>query len=788
MAGVQGMASPKQVQPMIQTAQAPQGAAIPQAPARPASDEIDYESLANEVMGASQAAPADSGEIDYEALANEVISGSSNPTEQQDKSFYDKMTEGMGGVEKGISNVAYGAAKGILTLPSAIGEAVAEEVKTGKGDLGQSIINAFRPSMKTADLKNSLDTIFPAGANDVMVPMPVIKVSMDEMDEMGMPRKTWDGSSADASVNPNQVLAIAADIAAGEGAFKIAGKVGKGIVSQAPLVDEMIGGWLKARNLAKEAEAVKTGENIAAGLAPKASIAKEQAKDMVQLADEMTQAGIIKKVDGFDVPLAPSQVALKDGKTMVEAEYLSDMPKMQEFFEQQAKGLNDSMEGIFETLSPGYTRGATPKSVPVPNLVKEALKREALDFTATRAQAYKIGKDYLTDTAPLRAVVDDLVADFGIQSHVGQEVIPRAGGPLMGGDRSFPKLAELAVTDKKAWLEKMTSRGYANQYANALFDNLKNIDSLMTQYNGRVPFGKLQKEYSLLKGTVNDLYQSHIIEGGTGYRHSMTKLKNAMQDVYDDGVGKILGGEEQIKYMEKVANYSNIKSTMADFGKAAENEMGASALAKWVFQNEDSASAISRVKGMRDLFEYTGNPEAWNNVSANYLHRVIKDSSGKFGKENVTNWNKVFQRIDKLDPEIQQVLFGKKMNLGLAYNKNGVDVIKDAAALMDAVERGTPTLYKAGSMAEKAVKYNGVKALATIMAPKSSAVKHVSDAVGDTFILADKEARLAEFLSKEGIEDVLKSVPFEKRGFVQSMVDNYVARSRKSKKIKAGKR
>jgi len=73
MAGVQGMASPNKVQPIIPQTQTPQGVAIQQSPVQTVSDEIDYESLANEVIGGQQAPSQTPNDIDYEALANEVI-------------------------------------------------------------------------------------------------------------------------------------------------------------------------------------------------------------------------------------------------------------------------------------------------------------------------------------------------------------------------------------------------------------------------------------------------------------------------------------------------------------------------------------------------------------------------------------------------------------------------------------------------------------------------------------------------------------------------------------------
>lgn len=788
MAGIAGMSSPNDIK-INTTAASPQGVSIPQSEVQAEPQVQDLDTLATQFVSQQPAQ-------DLDSLAQSYVQDQA-PVNKEDLSFYEKMTDAadMGWAEKAMVAPVYGAIKGLLTTPAAIAEAVAggitnkDETKSQKLKReGTSIMNAFMPSGKTADLRNSYSTIFPAGETDVVVKLPKIKISMDEMDELGMPKKSWDGESVDVNVKPNDILTLATDIVAGEGAFKIASKAGKQIISKANLADEVINGWISSRQAAKAAEAVKSGDNIASTLTPKISVAKEQARDMAQLADEMTQAGLIKNVDGFDIPLAPSQIDLKSGKTMVDAEYLSDMPKMEEFIEKQAIGLDDSMQGIFETLAPGYARNVAPKSIPIPNLVKEALKKEAVEFTATRAKAYKIGKDYITDAAPLRKELDDLISEFGISSHVGAEVIPRAGGSLMGSPRSFPKLAELAVPNKREWLKMMTSRGYADQYSNLLFDDLKQLDTLLTKYNGRVPFGELQKSYSKLRGTVSSLYDTtQIPQGAGGYRNVLTKLKNTMQSVYDDGVGKILGGDEQVKYMESVAKYSDIKTIMSDFGKASETEMGASALSKWIFQNEGNANSISRVKGMKDLMEYTGNSEKWDNVVGNYLHRVIKQNTGTFGKTKKTNWNKVFSHINDLDPEVQGILFGQKMNLGLAYNKTGVDVIKDATALMDAVERGTPSLYKTGSMADKAVKYNGVKALTTIMAPKASAAKAVGSKIGDAFILADKEAKLAEFLSKEGIEDVLKFVPPAKRGFMQDMVDSYVLRSRKSQKIKAGK-
>lgn len=789
MAGIQGMATPKSVGTTQQTTpqlppqpvdvSMPVQSAPIQAPAQASAaspqgaDSIDYDALASQYLDKHTSA---NGEIDYDGLAKDMLDHQEQASKQSPVvDFYDKMLNTLGPTEKAIASTAVKAVTGTINAPAAILKAVADKVETGQGDIGQEVINSYKNPAQVPSMAESIGRIAPS-TKDFKLKRNVIEEGkyppgmepLIPIVETGGKQELSDISGADA-------LGLAGELVSGEAVMK-------GVVKAtevASLAARGISGIAEARQAAKIAKAAETGADMAAKVAPKIDVAAEEAKDMMGLVDELTNAGIVKKVEGFDVPVMPSQVNLRNPNVKAQAEYLSDHPDMLKFILQQEKQTDDMLQGVFEELSPAYNRRVAPQDIPLPNIISESLKQEAELFTATRQKAYKMGKDRVVDVTDFARKIDEVAQELGINVVNPKELV---GSKNQYGQivrrAQVDALPTFGVEDKQEWLRSMRNRGWSNQYSNQIYDKLIKLKELMqadSQGVVRVPFGKIASEYSSLKRDVNALWKEKNFSHNN-FRIEMTQLKNGMQEAYDNGVGVILGGEEQAKYMEQVSKYSKIKSVVGDISKIADNEIGSAALARWAFQNVESLSGQSRVEGLKALTELTGNKSAWDNIVSSFLNSEVRKASKTLGKSNVIEWNKVFKRIDDLDPKVQEMLFGKEVNLGIGYSKLGVQVLKDVGAFYDAIQRGTPEAFAATKKAQ-ALKINGVKGIVTSMA---------DNAMGNMLANADKDAKIAEWLTKEGIDDVLKVTPVSERSFLQSKITEFKRRAIQAQRVKNG--
>jgi hypothetical protein len=592
---------------------------------------------------------------------------------------------------------------------------------------------------------------------------------------MGMPEQTYEGATQ-VDVKPSTILALSAEIAAGE--------IGVAGITKGAALAKATAKWgsaaLAERRAAKVAKAgSEAALKIVEETAPPLTRAQEKAKELVELSDELSKAGIVKNVDGFNTPIMPSQVDLNNPVTAAKAEWLADQPEMADFVLKQSQMVDDAFNDILEATT-SYSRKQGPIDVPLNTIVSDTLKREGSEFAATRLKALKTGQDVPVDARQFEQSLNEIAEELGFQEVQQVEVVKKGQYGVIGKSAKNPTFSHPDP-------DMLIARGYSKEYAHEITRRIEKMKNLLADYKQadgsvNIPFRVVAKEYNLLKKDVAALWDAGM-NVDKNYRIKMTNMKQALQGVYDNAVGKILGAEEGVKYTEQVAKYSQVKSIIGDLGKVTENEIGSAALSKFTFQNAESASAGMRAKGVKDLLELAGKPEAWENIKANYIHDVIKKNTGRFGKETKVNWNKVSDTFDKLDPKVQEVLFDKRVNAGLNYNKSGSEAMRDITAFYDAVQRGTPSPYAKIQPMDPKTKFNGVKAIFSTQAK----LDKVLGGLTDTFIQADKEASVARFLSKEGIEDVLKTVPAEKRGFVRRQMDRYIKRSRQWEEVKNGK-
>ena len=760
MAGVAGMGTPSRFN-QIGNQEPVQASPLPPVQAQPARPSLD------EIYSSSQASP------DRPSLDQLFADTQGDP----EKGFVDKMLDASnaGGIQRGFVKGAQHTIEGLISIPTAIGDAVSSKVTTGEGDIGNSVIQGFKNPDKLQPLDVSLEKIFPS-MKGVKIQLPTSHMNTDlyaSPEDYGI--QNLGSKPYDTGINVSKALAIAADIEGGNVVIKGMTKA----AGVAKLAAIGLDGAIARRNASRVAEA---GSKAAEELIPKMDLAQQKVQDLVHLSDELTKSGLVKNIDGFNTPIMPSQVDLNNPASMAKAVYLADEPAMQSFILKQQDMIDDGMKSLLESTTT-YKRTEGAVDIPLNTIVRDTLRNEGSSFAATRLKALKTGGDVHSDASSFHSAIDELGKELGFNIIKPVEKI-RNYYPGMTRNSAMNPVFEAPTIDS------LIARGYSREGANTVITKMTGLKELLSGYTKdgvtRMPFKVIAKEYNLLRKEVSGLWDGGI-NVDKGYRLNMTRLKGNFQEVYDAGVGKILGGAEQEKYMAEVAKYSQVKTLMADMSKITENEMGSTALSRYTFQNANSASSISRVEGMQQLLDLAGKPQAFDNLVGNFVHESIRANTGRFGKEMVTKWGKVVADIDKLDPAVKEIMFGKKINLGYGYNKSGAEAINDMASFYDAVERGTPAIFSKSSGPASVTKSNGIKAMASAMekGPVDAAYNVTFGKISDVFIQSNKDAAMAKFLSREGIEDVLKTVPKERREALKKFTEKYIERANKWEKIKA---
>jgi hypothetical protein len=293
----------------------------------------------------------------------------------------------------------------------------------------------------------------------------------------------------------------------------------------------------------------------------------------------------------------------------------------------------------------------------------------------------------------------------------------------------------------------------------------------------KVDFKDLTLAYNKLKTEVSGLFEGNKLTADRKLNIGLLKLKQSLQADYDNAVGTILGGEAQKAYVKANSKYSALKGISDELAQVLETDnISASSLSNWLFKNEKQLPSIERVSQVRSLLDLSGKPDAWDNISANYVKDIINGATDMKQGFPKTNWNKVVKQIGSLPQEVQNAIMPKRIEVP-GYKKAGAEALKDLGRLFSAKEFGTPELL-AKDPSHKREVYDATMAAVTQIGKVRAAA--------DAFLFYDKENKLAKFLSSEGVEEVLKTTPPSKRKVIRESIEFYLERARKLDKLRMG--
>jgi len=478
-------------------------------------------------------------------------------------------------------------------------------------------------------------------------------------------------------------------------------------------VADMITRKIGERTARKAAERIMKTEDVA----------MNAARDVVEASESLKANGLISNVDGFEVAILPSQAALLNPDAQAAAKELSGSKKFQHFVLKQGEMINDAFAKISDSVA---------------------------NFSGKRGS---VGEKFAERVDDIDAVEGKLIGSFR------EKVLKEAGDgeiPIVGLQAKVISMAEglgFRVNAENKLItpsvdEIIEKTGLSKEGAELISKRVAKLNEEIYNSGGRVPMKRIDTLYREISAVTNNLYKRG--EGvDKAYRSNITQLKDAIRDDYTKAIGTILGEGDQGAYKEALSRFSSIKGSVDDLKSVLKSDqISANALASSLFSK--GKESLQRVRAAKNILR--DEPDLWKDITGHYLTDVVAKNTDI--ATNKTNWTQVSKAIKGLGDEVVTEMFGA--------SKGDLDnFIKFAAA----VEKGTPEFLSAPS--NKGLFKNVVLSAKSIFAASSAGI--------ELFSRVDKDKKVAEFISKNGIDFVTSGMSKSEAGQVRKFVQKYSA-------------
>jgi hypothetical protein len=493
------------------------------------------------------------------------------------------------------------------------------------------------------------------------------------------------------------------------------GTVGTGL----ELMTAGMGKLIEKRATRAASEALMKSEDVAANAA----------KDAMDLVQVNKDAGFIKDVDGFSMPVIPSQIALQNPEAQGIAKELADKKELHGFVLKQGEMLADSYVKVADAAS----GGAFSK-------LKES-------------GAQDVGTQFIQGYKSVRKIEGQLIGSYR------QKFIEEVGDGVVPAPKLSAKINELSdslgfsVKDNKLIppsVDDLVEKGFDEKTAKQVIDKVSKLGTEMYNGGNRLSAKRMNGMYTELSGLVDNLFT----RGGQVdplYRNTILGLKNAVRDDLTAGIGATLPEGAQAGYQAALGKFSKIAGAAEDLNGLLKNDqISAANLAKYTASQ--GKGNLDTIHAMRILAEQT--PGAWENVKANVLLNAQAEATDlATGKLNL---GKLSKELNKMGPEVTGAIFGKE----------GGTQIQGFTKLAAMINAGTPELMAAP--ANRGLIKNILLSMKSLFAAGSAG--------SELLYRADKNKVLAKFLSKDGIDAVTQGMPLRDKPFFEKVLTDYADR------------
>lgn len=392
-----------------------------------------------------------------------------------------------------------------------------------------------------------------------------------------------------------------------------------------------------------EAALGNAGVNTARG-ADSVQAAKVQLQDAAKLAQDAQNQGVnLNAVELF--PNNPDAQHL--------AQIATDSPKMLNASIARGAHLADTIDKMGQMLQPGDA---------------DMNKVLAAGDSAERATGARLGvwRQRLLDsdidsipTAKLKSTVSDLMDTFGFtKNENGEFAAPTA-----------EKLKELEVT------QNMTPTQVA-----FMAKRVSNLgDELLTNTAGLAP-GKVDLLYKEMVQTA----QNNSKDMSSGTFKTAVALRNAARDDFSQGIGQVIGPDEQAAYTADMSRYSSIRGAQ-DTLKGLFKKDNVSPQDLVNYMRSGGIGNADRIVALKTTVQQES-PESWDAISKAYFDKLLSDNQytgaagQRMGNINWTNLAKQTAEDTKNGDLLVQVL-------GPANAKKLQEVARVGASIQEADQK-----------------------------------------------------------------------------------------------------
>lgn len=472
---------------------------------------------------------------------------------------------------------------------------------------------------------------------------------------------------------------------------------------------DRVGARIASRAASKASDALITAENKA----------MTTVDDIVGVSDELKKAGLITNVEGFDTALLPSQAAPLDINAKKTAEALGQTPKFQNFILKQGKMIGEGFDKIFDSIA-NFTGKKTDVGTGTGtiNLIDNMEKFEGKLIGEFRDKAIEEAGDGLIPMPKTKEAVQTLMTDLGYAPGQKVEATDLAGKAL------------IRQVDK--------------------FYNLLNGEG------GRVSMKDLDTAYKEISRLTKPYWKRADDLTGS----SLKTLWGAVRDDYSQGINVLLdegtvNGFSKKSYQAALDRFSTIKNATSKLINVLKtDEISAEAFVNDVFRK--GTNTLDKVNAVKTLIQ-NEQPEVWKDLVGTYFNSVIKkntdlvgDVSKPLGK---TDWGAAQKQILGLGDEVLNTIMGPD------HKKLLTNMFKYA----DAAEKG------GAKFVEDPKNVGFIKNI--LLSGKSL---FAAGNVGVTlFDRLDKQKTLQQFISRDGVETLLRGIPEKEKGAVRNFLEKY---------------
>lgn len=713
MAGIQGMGSAKKLVPQDDLNIQPQGvnfqASVPQ-------DDEDFSSLIDEALASNQTPE----EEDFSGLIDQALSGSSEFTSdpigmmEELSQFPARAKAAMQVTDKEIQqSLEQSFGKDRVRNRNNHIEYKAKDDKWRVWDAGVEI------SDFTTDLIRPVIEEIPASLATIAAAVPAV-ASMIASSGITLPA----GAAAIAAARSGGALLGQATADFLQSLTGVERDKDRSAVLEYGLTAVLAPASGLLADYATKKIAQSAAKSTAKKLMPANELYKQEITGIKESLAKVKELGGMENIPGTDTPLILSQLNPSNPRARELTEKAANLNGYKEVQEQITQGFEDSSKSFIKTL--GNINPENMKSgKEFQDYVELAFSKEGGLIEDVRKSFSELEGAGSTLRIPnMSKKVEDFAVSIGFDNVKAK------------GSKDFTK----------QWAESLVSEGYDKGSAKLLADKTDKILTKVVNSNGKMKANELLGMYEEINGVFRNISKKGL-SGDPLLKSKVGELRRIVTDQLNTSIGEVAGGDVQKSYVKSLARYTELSGAADEFEKLLDkNTLASHSLSKAIFNKGpnglDTANAAKVILRSR--------PDLLNDVKGSFLQDSMAEFNIGIGK---TDWVKFNKKMN--DPQLKPVMDS-------LFGKEGMDGLKAYQTVAKAIEDGS---VGAANSSERALFLKNMGLAAAAKSPVLAGRAGI-----DMLHQAGSTSAFAEIISKEGIDNFLKTAPRDSKPILKKLL------------------